>query len=191
MKIVLLAVLSLMTVLCSAQTKKETEDWLKFQIGEHFSSSWSFDYLTNTAYDYYFSGQYMLVTKGVFTRKTHSDTDQLISLQRDIIDLKKIKKVEAEVKVSPIDTTKFYVIFNFYTDESGKACGVFEDLYMTDSVLSKQVSFAIKAGIEPSCNYAIRFENQDTQINDLPNRVAKAFNHLIVLNGGNLIKDSF
>ncbi len=186
---------------CSSQTKKETEDWIKYYLEKYFSSKESFTaegkdwgYIMRDDYRFYFDKNKFVCVSSWYRRRTNlfgkDSPDTLYQRRTYYYDLSKIKKVSYEVfndTTFVIDDSKIphsfscSIYFDFNDDDISKPSVItFNNLENKDET----------EGYTVSCTPIYGYNKEILNNNLLP-RLVKAFEHLVALNDGKLLKEIF
>lgn len=166
---------------CISQSKAETEQWLSFNLNKYFSTYVQYLGVNNAirhSGNYYFDGQKLVHYVYITGYKNYKDS--LRSKETLSIDLSKIEKITVSSKQD--STYGFYANIDLdfkFPDESGPSVTIYDNQtnkFITNGYQSALVIFG---------------SDEAVLSNDLLNRMKKAFEHLVSLNGGKIIKDVF
>ena len=174
----------------NGQTKKETEDWLLFNLNKYVGDD--FDVASQPGKDYtYYTYTYEISgNKLIYTESYHHVTNSskapgtITSQTRTVINLGKIVKISQENnadKALPIKFLKIYFNFNEYPDLQNPGVKQFDELNQKD--LTGKTYYSLFTALF-SVNPGGLKEN-------MPSRLVKALEHLAELNGAKIIKDVF
>jgi len=164
MKVLITIIIIVNSLIINGQTLKETEEWIKEQIESN--SYTSSDMRTSITYNVTFNDNHMIIKKRLkydYNNGTVSDI-----LFTNIFPLKNLARItfrQAE------DLVWMKISTNGFDKDVKSICNVYNTV--------KYVNY-VEYQLGNSINN-----------NNLKNRLTKAFNHLIVLNGGKIVKDVF
>lgn len=174
----------------NGQTRKETEDWLLFNLNKYVGDD--FDIASQPGKDYtYYSYTYEINgNKLIYTESNHHVTSSskppgtVTSQTKTIINLSKIIKISQENNADesfPIKFLKIYFNFNEYPDLQNPGVKQIDVLNQKD--LTGKTYYTLFT--------ALFSVNQNALKENMPSRFIKALEHLAELNGAQIIKDVF
>ena len=173
-----------------AQTKKETEDWLLFNLNKYVGDDFDIashpgrEY-TYCSYSYEISGNKLIYTEYYHQVTVSNKPPGTITSQiKTTIDLSKIVKVSQENNADdalPIKVFKIYFNFNEYPDMQNPGVKQFDELNQKD--LTGKTYYSLFT--------ALFLVNPSALKENMPPRFIKALEHLAGLNGAKIIKDVF
>lgn len=186
-------ILLLFFVNANAQTKKETEDWLLFNLNKYLGDNFEEVSQPGREYDYYTYDYEIKENKFIYTESTHHVTisnkppGTITNQTKTTINLSKIIKVSQENSglTPPKWPSAYYlrIYFNFvdYPDIENPGVKQYDVLNKKD--LIGQTYYSLFTAIFINVPSALK--------DDMPSRLTKAFEHLAELNGAKIIKDVF
>lgn len=190
---------SFSTLYSLSQTKKESQDWVIYYLNKYFSDDFSYEQksgwnktlkapYTWHSYEYSFMDSNFIVTTHTYEIDT-SNKQTTIGTRDDIINLKRVIKMEKQESKDLDNPYWNYVGITF----------VFKELeYNIKGEFNYPViSYDIdnRKDITPQKDFAYRYEiisrNKEAVDSKIETRLLNAFEYLIKLNGGKVIKDIF
>ena len=185
----------------NSQTKKETEDWIQYYLEKNFSSNENIfadgkdsAYIIRDSYSFYFNKNEFICISSSYRRETYiigmPHPDTLYQQKTYYYDLSKIKKVSYEVSN---DTT---ILIDDIKIPRSFSCSINFDFNDNDISKPSVTTFNNLKNKDETEGYTVRcapIHGYDKEIltnNFLP-RLVKAFEHLVTLNGGKLLKEVF
>ena len=177
-------------VYAEGQTKKETEDWLLFNLNKYIGDNFDNTSQVGGDYTYYAYSYEISGNKLIYTESNHRVTKltkppgTITSQTKTTINLSKIVKVSQENNANeglPFKFLKIYFNFEEYPDTENPGVKQYDELNQKD--LTGKTYYTLFTSL-----FSV---NPNALKENMPSRFIKALEHLAELNGAKLIKDVF
>jgi hypothetical protein len=186
----------------NAQTKKETENWLIYYLNKYYSTDYddnmrlkikengkrygmTYKYRT---YQYVFDENYFYVSAYTYEFDSLSIA-HVIDLETERIDLRRVIKMEYEKDVTN-EPDYQYTLIRFVFDDTrfdrnGNALN--PPIIVTNDISKKDITNYRSAPV----THLIQSRQPESIKSNMEKRIAKAFEHLAVINNAPIIKEVF
>lgn len=190
---------------CPAQTKKETEDWILYYMRKNFSNDYAMARIGKTNsnggdgcryYQYKFSGSNLIINRELYKIDQSGEITDLIVDETFTIDLSKVIKIEKYSFI--IDTTTYDNPDLFHHDASQALIEfVFPDLvYISENKVKLPLPVKVRNNFSNENAYQNSYQIIDTKDRDIIesgiiDRLIRAFENLVKLDGGKILKEFY
>jgi hypothetical protein len=170
----------------NGQTKKDTEEWVEYYLNRYFANTKSANTvgdLTTTFLkegNFYFSKKELVYYyKSWFEIFPSREVDTIVSPRDEIIDLSQIRKVDYSISEDSVNGFTCVLSFKFIEKNAPPT-----NVKIWDIKTNKYID-------NNTNSYTIESTNIEVLRDSIPTRLIKAFNHLILLNRGAVMKNVF